>query len=254
MIDQFDILAISEHCLFQEQLGILKSSCGNTYNCIAASANDNPPILSGKAAHGGVALLWKVATDDHISPPDNIKSDRIVGIQCEFPGHVLLFILGVYLPSVSHNLEEYGEYFDYLWALYDSLSSNGKVILMGHFNGNLGNSLGNKGRREPNQRGLKLLDLANYFNLCSVNLMNMCAGPLETFNSFCGRYHTTLDYTFVPNCLLSSITSAKTFEADFDNTSDHLPIQLTLTINYNFASCAGNSQRSKKKPKIKWSK
>ena len=87
-----------------------------------------------------------------------------------------------------------------------------------------------------------------------VNLMNMCAGPLETFNSFCGRYHSTLDYIFVPNCLISSITSAKTFEADPDNTSDHLPIQLTLTINYNFASRTGNSQRSKKKPKIKWSK
>ena len=90
--------------------------------------------------------------------------------------------------------------------------------------------------------------------MCPVNLMHMCAGPLETFNSFCGRYHTTLDYIFVPICLLSSITSAKTFEADPDNTSDHLPIKLTLTINYNFASCAGNSQRSKKKPKIKWSK
>ena len=74
LIDQFDILVISEHCLFQEQLGILKSSCGNTYNCIAASANDNLPILSGKAAHGGVALLWKVAIDDYISPLDNIKS------------------------------------------------------------------------------------------------------------------------------------------------------------------------------------
>ena len=40
---------------------MLKLSCDNTYNCIAASADDNPPILSAKAAHGGVALLWKVA-------------------------------------------------------------------------------------------------------------------------------------------------------------------------------------------------
>ena len=90
--------------------------------------------------------------------------------------------------------------------------------------------------------------------MCPVNLMNMRAGPLETFNSFCGGYHITLDYIFVPNCLLRSITSAKTFEAGLNNTSDHLPIQLTSIINYNFASCAGNSQCSKKKPKIKWSK
>ena len=35
---------------------------------------------------------------------------------------------------------------------------------MGDFNGDLGNSLGNKGKREPNQHGLKLLNHANYFN------------------------------------------------------------------------------------------
>ena len=69
-------------------------------------------LFSQEKQQRGVALLWKVAIDDYISPLDNIKSDRIVGIQCEFPCRVLLFILGVYVPSASHNLEEYGEYFD----------------------------------------------------------------------------------------------------------------------------------------------
>ena len=91
--------------------------------------------------------------------------------------------------------------------------------------------------------------------MCPVNLMNMCIGPLEKFSCCCV---VVMNMCVGPletlNCLLSSITSAETFKADPDNTSDHLPIQLTLTINYNFASCAGNSQRSKKKPKIKWSK
>ena len=116
LIEQYDILAISEHCLFQEQLRMLKRSCDNTNNCIAVSADDNPSILSGKAAHGAVALLWKAATDDYISPLDNIKSDHIVGIQCDFPGYEyeLLFTIDIYLPSASHNLEEYCEYFDYL--------------------------------------------------------------------------------------------------------------------------------------------
>ena len=77
----------------------------------------------------------------------------------------------------------------------------------------------------------------------------MCNGPLETFNSFCGRHHSTLDYIFVPNCLLSSIESAKTFEADSNNTSDHLPIQMTLnfTMSDNSASYDGDPQCSKKK-------
>ena len=100
----------------------------------------------------------------------NIKSDRIVGIRCNFPYSTPLFILSVYLPSASHNINEFNEYFDHLWELYDSLSANVFVIVMGDFNGDLDNSLGDKAKHEPNQRGLKLLDFANYFNLCPVNL------------------------------------------------------------------------------------
>ena len=59
MISQFDILAISEHSLFEEHLGILKSATDNTYNFHAVSASDNPCIISGEKAHGGVVLLWK---------------------------------------------------------------------------------------------------------------------------------------------------------------------------------------------------
>ena len=52
--------------------------------------------------------------------------------------------------------------------------------------------------------------------------------------------------------LLSSIKSAKTFEANPDNTSDHLPIQMTLnfTVNDNSASYDRDPQCSKKSPKF----
>ena len=52
--------------------------------------------------------------------------------------------------SASHSINEFNEYFDHLWALYDSLSVNGFVIVMGYFNGDLGNSLGDKAKYEPN--------------------------------------------------------------------------------------------------------
>ena len=48
----FDILGISERSLFQEQLDLIKAATGNTYNCHAASAFDNPAVVSGKIAHG----------------------------------------------------------------------------------------------------------------------------------------------------------------------------------------------------------
>ena len=59
---------------------------------------------------------------------------------------------------------------------------------MGDFNGNLGNSLGERGHYAPNDRGVKLLDFANYFNLCPTNLLSTCREPLETFLIVGGSY------------------------------------------------------------------
>ena len=105
MISQFDILAISEHSLFEEQLGIFKSATDNAYNFHAVSASDNPCIIGGEKAHGGVALLWKTSLDDYITPTENIECDRIVRIKCKFPGCKSLFILSVYMPSSNNALD-----------------------------------------------------------------------------------------------------------------------------------------------------
>ena len=79
-----------------------------------------------------------------VTPLENIDSDRIVGIRCDLHNRIILFILSVYLSSSSHNIHEYHEYLDYFWALYDSLSAKGTVVAVGDFNGDLGNSLGNR--------------------------------------------------------------------------------------------------------------
>ena len=254
MISQFDILAISEHSLFEEQLGILKSATDNTYNIHAVSASDNPCIISGEKAHGGVALLWKTSFDDYITPIENIECDCIVGIKCKFPGCKPLFILSVYMPSSNHALDEYREYLDFLWALYyDSLSADSFVLVMGDLNGDLGNFLGDKGLKEPNERGKLLLDFSNYFNLCPINLLTICDGPLETYFSHCGKYRSTIDYIFLPNCLQNSIVMSKTFDLDIDNTSDHQPVITKLDYSIPGVLHGQHCPNSTTKQKIHWS-
>ena len=99
LINYFDIFAIGEHCPFKEQLEMLESSKNYAYKSVAVSADGNPHILSGNIAHRGVALLWKRTIDDFVTPLENIESDRIVGIRCDFYNCDPLFILSVYLPS-----------------------------------------------------------------------------------------------------------------------------------------------------------
>ena len=150
------------------------------------------------------------------------------------------------LPSANHALEEFKECFDYLWALYDSLSADCFVILLF--------ILGDKGKKEPSDRGLLSLDFANFFDIC---LLRSCKRPLESYNSHCWRYHSTLDYIFLPNCLLNNVDSAETFELNVDNTSDHLPILFNLSfseripITLNLDSQRGSG--SGVKQKIHWS-
>ena len=82
--------------------------------------------------------------------------------------------------------------------------------------------------------------------------------PLIHFFSHCGRYRSTLDYIFVPNCLFNEILSAKTFDLCAEKTSDHLPIMVklnqrefpdcTTTVSYDCCIASG------KRPKIEWSK
>ena len=103
------------------------------------------------------------------------------------------------------------------------------MIVTGDFNGEFGNGPGDKGRKLPNDQGKVLLDFANTLNICPVNLLDLCEGPLEPYNSHCGRYCSTLDYILLPYCLLDKIVSAKTFELNVDNTSDHLLILMELT-------------------------
>ena len=176
----------------------------------------------------GVALLWKYSINDFVTPIKSIQSDRIVGIKCEFSGCRPLFILGVYLPSSNHTLDEFQECLHLLWALYESLSADGFVIVLGDVNGDFGNCLGVRDKKEPNVRGKLLIDFANFFNVCPVNLLSSCSGPLETYISHCGRFRSTIDYILLPNYLRNKIIMSKTFDFDADNTSDHQPIILKL--------------------------
>ena len=147
------------------------------------SAHDNPPILSGQIAHGGVALVWRNRLNDFIKPVKGIDHD----------------IIAVY------RIDEFNESVAFLWAIYESPSEKGYVYVLGDFNADLGNSARSKGLREPNSRGKKLSKFVDHFNLTAVNLLGNSSGPLKTYISHCGRFRSTIDHIIIPNCVINSV-------------------------------------------------
>ena len=108
-------------------------------------------------------------------------------------------------------------------------------------------------KKEPNVRGKLLIDFANFFNVCPVNFLLSCSGPLETYISQCGRFRSTIDYILLPNYLRNKIIMSKTFDFDADNTSDHQPIILKL----DYKTQLSNDQLvviPVSKQKVHWSK
>ena len=51
-LNQFDIFAVTEHWLFEEQLGKLEHLTNN-YTGFGVASQYNPDILSGQRVHGG---------------------------------------------------------------------------------------------------------------------------------------------------------------------------------------------------------
>ena len=194
------------------------------------SAHDNPPILSGQIAHGGLALVWRNRLNDFIKLVKCIDHDGIIAIQCNFSLDYMLFIVAVYLPSTNHSIDEFNESIDFLWAIYDSLSEKGYVYMLGDFNADLGNSAGPKGLQEPNSCGKNLSKLVDHFNLTAVNLLGNSSGHLETSISHCGRFRSTIDNITIPNCVINSVLYSRMFESCIENTSDHLPVLAKINL------------------------
>ena len=228
ILNQFDIFAIAEHWLFEEQLGKLEHLT-NAYTGFGVASQNNPDILSGQRAHGGVGMLWKTSLTSLASKLP-IDCDRIVGAKFVLDSHEPMFILAVHLPSSNHSLDEFHETLDLLWVLYEYYCDHWITLVLGDFNGALGYLGGDKISSEPTARGKLINEFLNYFNLFAANLNNVCSGPLDTFYSDDGLSSSAIDLIVVPRTLLQYINWVYVFEKDYVNLSDHLPIALSIKI------------------------
>ena len=101
MVNYFDIFAISEHTLFEEQSDILIVPL--IYLTSGSLLAQKTTLLSYLVnQHMEVLLCLEISIDDLVTPLENIDSDRIVGIRCDIPDSDPLFILSVYLPASNH--------------------------------------------------------------------------------------------------------------------------------------------------------
>ena len=98
LLKEADILMLSEHRLFHQELYKLEM-ISTHFQWAAKSSDDlNLKDVTTKSGHCGVAMCWKKSFNHRIKPI-KIESDRIIGIEInKFLQGKKLVILGVYMP------------------------------------------------------------------------------------------------------------------------------------------------------------
>ena len=102
LLRESDILALSEHHLYETQLHKLQELDQNFCMYGKSSSVLDPKMCGKLPGHGGVALMWRKSMSCCIKPVKDLGSDRMCAIQICMGEHFRdLFIIAVYLPQVT---------------------------------------------------------------------------------------------------------------------------------------------------------
>ena len=107
---------------------------------------------------------------------------------------------------------------------------------------------GCRSKKTPDKRGIILYNFAAKHSFSVTNLSRMATGPIDTHYGPTGQ--TCIDYVLVPSYLNESISTCVTLDNEPLNTSDHLPVRLSIDL----GTIPRGSTEGLVQNKIRWDK
>lgn len=180
----------------------------------------------GARGFGGVGILWHKSIG--ATPIGGIASDRVCGIRfaVDDGDRSVMSVIGVYLPCLDQGVDCYKEHMVELERVVSESELLGPVVVLGDFNAHLGGHGGLAGVGESNLQGVLLQEVMDRGNLSAVSLGSLASGPGYTYCS--GDVRTTVDYILMNVEAASLMSSCHTHPMEDLNTSDHLPVTVSL--------------------------
>ena len=237
-----DICFLQEHWLFPDNLGFLDTVDSQFITWGISSSDINPDSIT-RRGKGGIAFFWRKSLNASFEVLEEMGNDRIAVLNVKVRNSPELFIIGVYLPCTSESMVIYKRYVEQLENIIYQLHARGTLIIMGDFNAHIGNLGGPRCFGEINSRGLAIRDMIESFELQSINSLNICEGPIETYYTNNGLTKTTVDHIFIPQEQISSILHAAVLEECSSNLSTHMPVSCVLKTQIPRKSCSSYNRK-----------
>ena len=132
LLQTTDILALSEHWLYNDELDFL-DSLDNKFSYYASSSSLNDELRRWKRGQGGVGLLWR----KDLKVKKLTATDTMIAIKIKTGFLQWTMVCGVYLPSTNHTLTEFKEAISALEQLCLRERGDDNLIILGDFNGHI---------------------------------------------------------------------------------------------------------------------
>jgi exonuclease III len=132
LLKNTDILALSEHWLYNDDLSFL-DGLDDQFCYYASSSRLNDNTRRWKRGQGGVGLLWR----KNLVVKKIFLSDRLVAIKIKTGPARWSIICGVYLPSTNYSTIDFQNELDALESLCLKERGENDLIILGDFNAHI---------------------------------------------------------------------------------------------------------------------
>ena len=226
LLDNNDIILVSEHWLHSNKLDRLKEISSDISFCAKSSKYAAADNYGTRRGQGGVAIVWHDNLKG-ISEVKNIIYDRVCAVRLQTYSGAVIIIYSIYLPSRG-NPEDYATAIDDLIEIIDSREDGSYCLIGGDINGDLGSLFGTRNTRKANDRGILFSEIINRYNLIVCNLESLADGPVDTFYGPTGS--SMIDFICIPITMKDSLTACNVSDNEPLNNSDHESVSIRLNV------------------------
>ena len=162
----------------------------------------------------------------------HINSDRICTIQVSNVGASKsnLYIFGVYLPQRQCHIADFNTHLSKLEELVSTCQNDGEIMIIGDLNCHFGVEHGDRYWGMTTRNAKTFNDMATRRGLYLMDSESkLCSGPMYTFNVE-GVGCSYIDHCVVSKSLVPHISSCNIIADCILNTSDHLPISVSVDL------------------------
>ena len=235
MMQTADIMVISEHGLFECELHKLHNFDRN-FKCFPKSSRRNKDINLGKLRGiGGCAIFWRTELDNIVRPLPEMGDDRICVVQLTVDTS-LYYIIAVYMPHQTCKIDNFENELAKLQSIIVECSAKSHgVIVIGDCNAHIGADL-NIGPCSERLWGRSTKSGKLFYSTmtsCDLDIVDIgCkgTGSVYTYRSGDGLHFSYIDHCAVSFDLVSRVRKCNVLSDSINNTSDHLPMKLTMDL------------------------